>query len=231
VVKRIDFFEKLFVANDNWVIYISTLYFKRGKYFGENPEKIMLVNPKRFRTIQDLTQIRPDCGASIDDIFIIDNGFLLIVDISHIGDILNPFNSPSASYVRSHGVFVGSYSCDDLFPVLWSDPFLLLPLSHHIQEQSKRYTDDENIVGNVSCPSGSFLMLPNREDVPMPLDRLTREALSSGGGAKIKLPNGTYRVFYEQLMPRREQNKNFIEILWFKGLTVVYFLALKPKQV
>ena len=76
--------------------------------------------------------MRPDCGASIDDIFVIDNELLLIVDLSHIGGILNPYNSLSASYVRTHGVIVGGYHRDVACPVLRSDPFVLLPLSYHL---------------------------------------------------------------------------------------------------
>ena len=164
----------------------------------KNQKPMTLANPKRFRTIQDLTKMRPDCGTSIDDIFVIDNEFLLIVDISHVGDILNPYNSPLASYVRTHGVIVSSHNLDAVCPVIWSSPFLLLPLSHHIKEHLMSYTDIGEIIGNVSCPSGSFLFLPVREDIPMPLGSLMGKALASEGGVKIKLPNGTYRVFYEQ---------------------------------
>ena len=164
----------------------------------KNPKPMTLANPKRFRTIQDLTKMRPDCGASIDDIFVIDNEFLLIVDISHIGDIMNPYNSPLASYVRTHGVIVSSHNLDAVCPVIWSSPFLLIPLSYHIKEHLMNYTDIGEIVGNVSCSSGTFLLLPVREDIPMPLGSLMGEALASEGGAKIRLPNGTYRVFYEQ---------------------------------
>jgi len=164
----------------------------------KNPKSMALANPKRFRTIQDLTKMRPDCGASIDDILVIDNEFLLIVDIFHIGNILNPYNSPLASYVRTHGVIVSGYNRDAVCPVIWSHPFLLLPLSHYIKDHFMRYTDIGEIVGNVSCPSGSFLLLPVREDIPMPLGSLMGEALASESGVKIKLPNGTYRVFYEQ---------------------------------
>ena len=164
----------------------------------KNPKPMTLANPKRFRTIQDLTKMRPDCGASIDDIFVIDNEFLLIVDISHIGDIMNPYNSPLASYVRTHGVIVSSHNLDAVCPVIWSSPFLLIPLSYHIKEHLMNYTDIGEIVGNVSCSSGTFLLLPVREDIPMPLDSLMGEALASEDVVKIKLPNGTYRVFYEQ---------------------------------
>ena len=111
---------------------------------------------------------------------------------------MNPYNSPLASYVRTHGVIVSSHNLDAVCPVIWSSPFLLLPLSYHIKEHLMNYTDIGEIVGNVSCSSGTFLLLPVREDIPMPLGSLMGEALASEGGVKIKLPNGTYRVFYEQ---------------------------------
>ena len=157
-----------------------------------------LVDAKRFKTIQDLTKMRPDCGASIDDIFVIDNEFLLIVDLAHIGSILNPYNNPSASYVRTHGVCVQSYIRPESCPVFWRDPFMLLPLSHHLKDNLRSYIDNGEVVGSVSCPSGSLLLLPVREDIPTPLGSLMDEALAKKTGSQIKIPNGTYRVFYEQ---------------------------------
>jgi len=142
--------------------------------------------------------MRPDCGASIDDIFVIDNELLLIVDISHIGDILNPYNSPSASFVRIHGVIVSGHNRYAVCPVIWGSPFLLLPLSRHIKESLVSYTDLGEVVGRVSCPSGSFLFLTFHKDMPTPLESLMDEALASENSVKIRLPNGTYRVFYEQ---------------------------------
>jgi hypothetical protein len=199
MVKHPHFIDKLFAANI--INYFDILYMwiqRGGNILLKNPKPMTLSNPKRFRTIQDLTKMRPDCGASIDDIFVIDKEFLLIVDISHVGDILNPYNSPLASYVRTHGVIVSSYNLDAVCPVIWSNPFLLLPLSYHIKEHLMNYTDIGEIVGNVSCPSGSFLFLPVREDIPKPLGSLMNEALKEEAGVKIMIPNGTYRVFYEQ---------------------------------
>jgi hypothetical protein len=164
----------------------------------KKPKSLSLANPNRFRTVQDLTQMRPDCGASIDDILVIDDELLMIVDLSHIGDILNPYNSPSASYVRIHGVIVASCMKNNPFPVFWRDPFLLLPMSHHFKEDFNVYADHGKVLGSVSCPSGSFLLLPVREDFPTPLGNLMDEELASEGGIQISVPNGTYRVFYEQ---------------------------------
>ena len=163
-----------------------------------NHKPLALANPKRFKTIQDLTKMRPDCCASIDDIFVIDNELLLIADLTHIGSTMNPYNNPSASYVRTNGVIVDSYNRGVACPVLWKDPFLLLPLSQHLKENFKVYADIGKIVGSVSCPSGSFLLLPIREDIPTSLGNMMDEAIVKETGVRIKLPNGTYRVFYEQ---------------------------------
>jgi len=177
----------------------------------KNPKQHVLADPKRFKTIQDLTQMRPDCGASIDDIFIIDNEFLLIVDIACIGGILNPFNSPSASYVRMQGVIVQSYIRPESIPVFWEDPFLLLLLSCHFSENLTAYEDVGKLVASVSCSSGTFLMMPIREDIPASLGSLMDEALASEDGIKIKLPNGIYRVFYEQFEAPEGSKQEFYQ--------------------
>jgi hypothetical protein len=41
--------------------------------------------------------------------------------------------------------------------------------------------------------------MPIREDIPTPLGSLLDEALAKKSGARVKIPNGIYRVFYEQL--------------------------------
>ena len=170
-----------------------------------------LANPKRFRTIQDLTQMRPDCGASIDDLFVVDNEFLLIVDMARMSSILNPYNSLSASYVRTDAVIVQNYIRSGSCPIFWKDPFLLFPLSYHLKENLMNYEDIGEAVGNISFLSGSFLLLPLREDIPKPLKRLVDGALSSANGVKIKIPNGTYRVFYEQFETPEGLKKEFYQ--------------------
>ncbi len=177
----------------------------------QNPKQHALADPKRFKTIQDLTQMRPDCGASIDDIFVIDNEFLLVVDIAYIGGILNPYNSPSASYVRTHGVIVASYMKNNPFPVMWRDPFLLLPLSHHLKEDFNVFADIGKVLGSVSCPSGTFLFLTFHQDMPTPLESLIDAALKKETGVNIKIPNGTYRVFYEQFETPDGSNKELYQ--------------------
>jgi hypothetical protein len=40
--------------------------------------------------------------------------------------------------------------------------------------------------------------VPIRKDMPESLGSLMNEALAKKTGVQIKIPNGTYRVFYEQ---------------------------------
>jgi len=170
-----------------------------------------LADPKRFRTIQDLTKMRPDCGASIDDVFVITDETLLIIDMIQVGTLLNPYNSPSASHVRTHGVIVHSHPRNEPCPVFWNDPYLLLPLSHHLKEDLSNYTEIGKAVGSLSCSSGPFLFLPKREDEPAPLNSAMGEALEKKHGVKIRLPNGTYRVFYEQFEPPEGSKDKFYQ--------------------
>ena len=162
------------------------------------PKLLPLADSSRFKTIQDLTRLRPDCGASIEDILVIDNECLLIIDLANVGSLLNPYNSLSASYVRMHGVMVESYIHPETIPVLWQDPILLLPLSHHLEESDNAYKNVADIVGSISCPWGTILFLPFGKDVPAALLKRLDDALATETGVKINLPNGNYRVFYEQ---------------------------------
>ena len=172
-------------------------------------QKLPLADSKRFMTIQDLTRLRPDCGAAIDDMVVIDNEPLLVIDLSNIRLLLNLCNSPEAIYVRSQGVVVESYCRSESIPVLWCDPFLLLPLSHHLKGRHHIYEDMANLVGAVSCPSGTLLLLPYRMDMPTLLKKAMNEALAGGTGVKVGLPNGTYRVFYEQFEPPKGRKKEY----------------------
>lgn len=158
----------------------------------------LLADPKRFKTIQDITRIRPDCGTSIDDILVVDNEWLLITDLAKIGALMNPYSRPEASYIRLNGVIVENYVNAEQTPVLWHDPILLLPFSRHLKRHDNHYKGMADVVGSISCPSGSFLLLPLRKDIPATLRKVLDSAQAEGDGAKIKLPNGTYRIFYEQ---------------------------------
>jgi hypothetical protein len=168
---------------------------------------LTLADPKRFKTIQDLTRLRPDCGASIDDILVVDNGLLIIIDLSHLGNILNSYDNPSAAHVRTHGVVVGNEAHPGCRPIFWRDPFLLLPLSSHLNENLTGYAGLGTVVGEISHSSGSLLFIPVRKDMPALLGDLMSDALAKEPGMRIMMPDGTYRVFYEQFEAPDEFDK------------------------
>lgn len=173
----------------------------------------LLTDPKRFKTIQDSTRMRPDCGASIDDILVVDNEWLLITDLASIGTLMNPYSGHEATYIRLNGVVVESYVNAEPIPVLWQDPILLFPASHHLRQQHNLYKGMANVVGSISCPSGAFLLLPFRQDIPTALRTGLDTALAEGAGVNINLPNANYRVFYEQFeAPEGEKEEYFRNI-------------------
>jgi hypothetical protein len=77
------------------------------------------------------------------------------------------------------------------------------------------YEDLGHVAGSVSCPSGLFLFLLARKDIPIPLGSLIDEALVKETGVKIKLPNGTYRVFYEQFEAPEDSKPE-----WYQNIAV-----------
>jgi hypothetical protein len=83
-------------------------------------------------------------------------------------------------------------------PIFWREPFLLLPMSCDLNENLTSYVDIGTAVGQISCASGALLFMPVRKDVPILLGDLIRKALAKNSGMQVMMPDGTYRVFYEQ---------------------------------
>jgi hypothetical protein len=113
-----------------------------------------LANPNRFKPIQDLHQWSPDCGVAADDSFSLDDELLLITDPKYLWDTFNPYSNPSASYARTHGVIVSGFGDDASCPVLWCDPFLLLPLSLHLEQDFSLPEGAEEVADKIMCDSG-----------------------------------------------------------------------------
>ena len=173
-----------------------------------NSKSSALADPNRFKPIQDLHQWSPDCGVSADDSFSLDDELLLITDPNYLWDTFNPYNNDSASHVRTHGVIVTDFGGDASCPVLWCDPFLLLPLSLHLEQNFSLPQGAEEMAEKVMCDSGSFVFLPLRHDMPHSLKEQVKKVLLESKAVKIKLPAGNYRLFYEQFQtPEGSQEK------------------------
>jgi len=158
-----------------------------------------LVDAKRLRPIQNLHTWSPDCMVAVDDSFELIDKFLFVTDPIHLGEIVNASTDPSASYVQSRGLTVIHYGGKASCPVLWCNPYLLLPLSQSLQKKFLLPADSETLAEKISCHSGSLLFLPFANDMPRSLRDRINKVCTDENGAKIRLPAGTYRVFYEQL--------------------------------
>ena len=158
-----------------------------------------LVDAKRLRPIQDLHKWSPDCMVAVDDSFELKDEFLFISDPMHLGQTVIASTDPSATYVQTRGLTVTHYGGKASCPVLWCNPYLLLPLSQSLQEKFLLPAHSETLAEKISCHSGSLLFLPLANDIPRSLRDQVNKACTGENGAKIKLAAGTYRVFYEQL--------------------------------
>jgi hypothetical protein len=137
--------------------------------------------------------------VAVDDSFELKDEFLFISDPMHLGQTVIASTDPSATYVQTRGLTVTHYGGKASCPVLWCNPYLLLPLSQSLQEKFLLPAHSETLAEKISCHSGSLLFLPLANDIPRSLRDQVNKACTGENGAKIKLAAGTYRVFYEQL--------------------------------
>jgi hypothetical protein len=158
-----------------------------------------LVDAKRLRPIQDLHKWSPDCMVAVDDSFELKDEFLFITDPIHLSQTVIASTDSSASYVQTRGLTVTHYGGRASCPVLWCNPYLLLPLSQSLQEEFLLPANSETLAEKISCHSGSLLFLPLANDIPRSLRDQVNKVCTEKNGVKIKLAAGNYRVFYEQL--------------------------------
>ena len=166
-----------------------------------------LADPNRFRPIQNLHMWSPDCMVSVDDCFKLIDEFLLITDPIFLGDVINGTNDPAVGYVQARGVRVTNYGGQPSCPLLWCNPYLLLPLSLPVEKKLLLPAGTETLAERISCHSRSLLFLPVGDDIPRALSDQVIKVCAEQNGARIKLADGTYRVFYEQLEPPKGSSK------------------------
>lgn len=157
-----------------------------------------LADPLRFRPIEDVREDHPALGFSGADGFRLDGEELLITDPVYLADVYNAGGGPAAEYVRANGVVVAGFGGDSACAVWWKDPILLLPLSLHAPRRPHVFKGAQVLARQVGCDSGSFVLLPLPRGLPAPVAGAVEKVLDEGGGARVRLPPGSYRAFYEQ---------------------------------
>ena len=161
----------------------------------------ILADPDRFRPIEDMRNDFPGVGFTGSDMFSLDGECLLITDPIFLADVYNSNDDPIAAYLRSQGVFVHSFGGDASCANWWLDPFVLLPLSLGPVRDPASVAGTSQVANEVGCDSGSFMFLPIRDGQPTVVRLAIEKVLAKRHGARLQLPPGRYRVFYEQHDP------------------------------
>jgi len=125
---------------------------------------------------------------------------ILVTDPAYL-IVLEMLDDPLTQYVRSHALIAGGFGGDTMVPVLWKDPYVVLPTSAHYVKGSKegQQPAGTEIIGWVGCDSGMFMFLPLRDDLPEVLVSAIQHLLGQPFlGARLFLPGGKWTIHYEQ---------------------------------
>jgi hypothetical protein len=158
----------------------------------------LIADPSLFVTIDDPTKDFPGLGFTGSDTLVLDGDDLLITDPTYLADVYNQNDDPVAAYVRANGVIMYNFGGDASCPVWWQDPFLVLPLSVCPPHDPATAMGAIEVADEIGCDSGSFLFLPIRHSQPSSVESAIKRVLAERIGARVALPSGRYRIFYEQ---------------------------------
>ena len=159
----------------------------------------MFVDPNRLVEIEDCSQIYVGLGFAGIRSFTTTGEPVLLIDPVHLADVYDTRSDKTAHYLRRHGVFVADFGGDSQAPVLWSDPYLVLPTSMQLPKDFAMPRATRGLVPAISCDSGSFMFLPLSDGVP---GDVRRHLVSvERDSAVLELPSGAYTVYYEQFPP------------------------------
>jgi hypothetical protein len=124
---------------------------------------------------------------------------ILVTDPTYLADVHNDSDEPAAVYLRKNGVILLNFGGDVAGPVWWKPPYLLIPLSLHLDAESRTPPRGTRVLAKqVGCDSGSFIFLPLKERISQQLRQRIDTVVREENGAILTLPAGRYQIFYEQ---------------------------------
>jgi hypothetical protein len=150
-----------------------------------------LINPD-----DNLSSVFPHMGFEDNYCIMINHKILLIVDPIYLADIYNE-NDPISTYIKKNGIILNNFGGDVSGPIYYRDPYILIVLSN----ESGNNLQEENatkLFEDIGVDSGSFVMLPDRDDIPTKLRNEIINQKNENNLAEIKLLNGEYCAYYEQ---------------------------------
>lgn len=122
---------------------------------------------------------------------------ILVCDPTYIADVYNS-QDDVAAYIRAYGVFLMEFGGDASCPIWWKPPFILLPLSMHLDGDVKMPDDVEVWVNEIGTDSGSFVFLPLSDGLPEKLMSAVLVQVELGNAALLPVPSGSWTAMYEQ---------------------------------
>src|SRR5690242_6405650 len=97
-----------------------------------------------------------------------------------------------ADFLLARDHFVMNFGGDRSCPVWWRQPFVLMPISLHLDAEDFQAPDGTTVLAEeVGTDSGSFIFLPLTDDLPSTLqDQITDLLCENNGanGASLAIP-------------------------------------------
>jgi hypothetical protein len=152
---------------------------------------------------------------------------VLLVDPTYIADVYNSTDE-LASFLREEGLFLMDFGGDTAVPVWWKPPFLVVPISMHLQDRSPP-AGAKVVTEEIGCDSGSFVFLPLPPEVPSSLRSKVKEVLGENNAVALRLPAGRWTAYYEQFDAPRANMVGLYRNIVLKH-TVIGDSASQPKR-
>ena len=180
------------------------------------------VNESRLISIPNLREWYPELDFSGLSELSIDDHSMFVTDPTYLADIFNPNDDANASYLRRNAVIISDFGGEAVTPVWWKPPFLVVPTSHHDQQLSD---DAIELAEEIGCDSASFVFVAMNDNVPRSLRAKIAEVENLQNGVRLKLPEGTYRFYFEQFEPT-EEHKQWPQ--WYRNIVAKRVVSFNP---
>jgi hypothetical protein len=160
----------------------------------------MIVDPARLnRPTFNLREYFPEFGWNASHDVDVPSEGVVITDPTYIADVYNS-DDPVAAFLRLHGTFIYDIGGDCSAPVWLADPFVVMPVSVHYEDEPVCPDDAIELVTDVGCDSGSFVLLPF-SNLPADVHSRIRSALDANNAHLLQIPPAQWSLKFEQFDP------------------------------
>ena len=156
----------------------------------------MVETQRLIKPADDFSAAFPGLSFQNRRSLVTDGEQMLLVDPTYIADVYNSADE-LASFLREHGLFLMDFGGDTAVPVWWKPPFLVMPISMHL-ENLNAPSGATVLIEEIGCDSGSFVFLPLSAGIPPGVQRKVKEVLGDKNAVALWLPAGRWRAYYEQ---------------------------------